>query len=981
VPADTRADATIEPSTPRVERFAESDSLGSGSGGRIIRGVDRRLAREVALKIVGGSDPDAVVRLRREAAVLAMLEHPGIVTLYDVVERDDGGLQLALRIVRGATLAATLEVEPAVRTRAEIRRWLEHLLAAADAVAHAHRRGVVHRDLKPANIMIGEFGETQVIDWGLAAASDSAWPPVVPAAASATPSAPDLTHPGAVLGTPRYMSPEQARGERVDARADVWALGLMLYEILTGHPAFPQLTTVDVLRAVRDGCVPASIGSPGPASLASLYTRATAALDARIPDAGAFADSLRAALAPPARRARVRAIIAALALGLGIVTLATRGTTPTAPAPTRTDVQAPDNALADAHATEAQRLLDDEQIPEAERLAARSLALSPTPAALGVLAATSRGPRPRAEVTAIDTTTCDATDLAPDGRHWLCLSERGVTLHVFDVAEPLWQAPGPHRAALFVGPGVALFAAAGGTPGARRDEVRLMGRDGRRVLDTAVIECTAPPRTNHGAPFVHLAGRYCVRVVSARGLHGADFPGRAIQSVGVGHDGRVTILLLSGALFDAHIDQHAATALNPIERPRGFGPTANEVAVIRPLPGGRLALGTVHGSIIVLDASGAEIARTRLVPTMKITTLAASPSGALLALVGERGGPVMLDAHTLRVTTRLPGADAGGVIFADDNHIVTLGHRLARWSLPRAQPSTLVGYEGIVGLATDGDALAIAFSSSLAWIDIDTGGERARIVAADPLKAVSLAPDGTLIYVGVLSTLPTRVAPETLAPLALSSPGLTSARRVAHTRAGTALVISYAPIAYAAPPGGATLEPFLTEDVTDIATQADHFALLLPHDHALGLFVAAPAPLELTRCRDRRALAVALSADADTFYAAHPRDIVALDVASCALTARFDTGGVTPTELVASPDGVYVSAGTRDGRVFVWRRDGTLALSLHAHDEMVSALAFDPRGRFLATGSWDGRTRLLDLGAIERPTAHLVTSVRNAWGL
>jgi serine/threonine protein kinase len=196
--------------------------LGRGGMGTVYVAWDRSLAREVALKVLNAdAPPDLGRRLLREARTLARLEHPGIVPVHDVGTLPDGRVFYVMKRVRGARLDAATLAMPALTER------LGAFGRICEAVAFAHAHGVVHRDLKPENVMLGEFGETLVLDWGaakvLADRGDLAMPD------DRTPDGPSTGH-GMVIGTPGYMAPEQASGDsaEVDARADVYALGIVL---------------------------------------------------------------------------------------------------------------------------------------------------------------------------------------------------------------------------------------------------------------------------------------------------------------------------------------------------------------------------------------------------------------------------------------------------------------------------------------------------------------------------------------------------------------------------------------------------------------------------------------------------------------------------------------------------------------------------------------------------------------------------------
>jgi eukaryotic-like serine/threonine-protein kinase len=215
--------------TPEPQRLGGRYELGAvlGHGGMAVvrRGTDLRLGRTVAVKMLDGGLAEAPAfrtRFRREARAAAALDHPGIVSVYDAGEDvvdDVAALYFVMEYVDGRTLRDLLLSGPQ-----EPRRALEVTAEVLDALAHSHQAGLVHRDIKPGNVMVTPTGEVKVMDFGVARA-------VADASAS-------LTQTAAVIGTAQYLSPEQARGDEVDARSDVYAAGCLLYELLTGRPPF-----------------------------------------------------------------------------------------------------------------------------------------------------------------------------------------------------------------------------------------------------------------------------------------------------------------------------------------------------------------------------------------------------------------------------------------------------------------------------------------------------------------------------------------------------------------------------------------------------------------------------------------------------------------------------------------------------------------------------------------------------------------------
>ena len=215
--------------------------------GQVYRATDTRLKRQVAIKILPPSlatDADRLARFQREAEVLASLNHPNIATIYGVEE--SGGLTaLVMELVEGEDLSQRIAHGPIPLDEA-----LPIAKQIAEALEAAHEHGIIHRDLKPANIKVRPDGTVKVLDFGLAKAMEPAGAMSPELSQSPTITTPAMTQTGMILGTAAYMSPEQARGRTVDKRADIWAFGCVLYEMLTGMRAFPGEDITDTLAAV-----------------------------------------------------------------------------------------------------------------------------------------------------------------------------------------------------------------------------------------------------------------------------------------------------------------------------------------------------------------------------------------------------------------------------------------------------------------------------------------------------------------------------------------------------------------------------------------------------------------------------------------------------------------------------------------------------------------------------------------------------------
>ena len=218
--------------------------IGEGGMGEVYRARDTQLNREVALKILPdafATDPERLARFKREAQILASLNHPNIAAIYGI-EEAEGTRALVLELVEGPTLAdriahGAMPVEDALPIARQI----------ADALEAAHEAGVIHRDLKPANIKVREDGTVKVLDFGLAKALDPS-PDADPSQSPTLTAA--ATQMGVIMGTAAYMAPEQAKGKVADKRADVWAFGVVLYEMLTGRRTFEGGDVSEVMAKV-----------------------------------------------------------------------------------------------------------------------------------------------------------------------------------------------------------------------------------------------------------------------------------------------------------------------------------------------------------------------------------------------------------------------------------------------------------------------------------------------------------------------------------------------------------------------------------------------------------------------------------------------------------------------------------------------------------------------------------------------------------
>ena len=236
----------VSPGT-QVGAYEVLAPLGAGGMGEVYRARDTKLGREVAIKVLPDAfakDPDRLSRFKLEARLLASLNHPNIAAIYGL-EESGGTHYLVMEMVPGETLAERLTAGPLA-----IEEALGICGQIAEALEHAHEKGVIHRDLKPANVKVAPDDMVKVLDFGLAKAFAEPSASDVVDSQSPTLMTASPTLPGVILGTAAYMSPEQARGKAIDKRTDIWAFGCVLYELLTGKQVFDGESVTDILGAI-----------------------------------------------------------------------------------------------------------------------------------------------------------------------------------------------------------------------------------------------------------------------------------------------------------------------------------------------------------------------------------------------------------------------------------------------------------------------------------------------------------------------------------------------------------------------------------------------------------------------------------------------------------------------------------------------------------------------------------------------------------
>jgi WD40 repeat protein len=883
-------------------------------------------------------------------------------------------------------------------------------------VAYAHSRGIVHRDLKPCNILVGEFGETQVADWGLARrmedvehqASTQAAPRI---AADNNARADAAT----ASGTPGYMSPEQAAGAAPDPRADVYSLGVVLREIIHG-----ELAEGENFRS----------GGLVPAELAAICVRALGATPAeRYPDAQELAadvarymDGRRvaayqySALDELRRFARawraplaVGAVSIVLLFGLGLWALhrtaLERDRATQAELEVRQALVAADHSLGRALVEQSLSALSAESQPEAEMLAARALQLVESPEARGVLAAYARArpkllgytPLPR----------CDHLRLRHDGA-LLCIDGGVVSLHTgwpprerwrrqLSASDAAWLPPRHIVVAIHdAGPvrGL-LLSEEDGTSRADLPNIAWMrgfveSQGGALMLNPSRLSVIAPVPPASSLAAVPPA----VQTMSPCGgidQHLAAAAAGALVAVAC-WDGAVVLLDRGG-----HELRRIKTDRGPIR------PGISALALSE--DGRSLILATLDGDVLAQDAvTGAEQASVHLT-TGAIRRIVPSPTGQRAVLFGDRGGLTVWHYGTGALLLRLPARRDRAVAWASDVELWVAGDDLRHWSLPADMPAARLLQARPPGLSTadlslDGRRLVLARGDGhVVVLDTTTGAQLlARRPQTGVAKGARFLPGGDVLSWSMGQPSLHRFNSAGAAALVAGLPAL---RRVALFPSGWLLLLTtgraarlYGPGDLDLLPGSQGSTPAALAAVSapprlqvgaglfldgDQAKSERHMALL-EEDGTLWLVTDGSPPQARLLLKHHGARCVAISADGTFLAIGDERALELIDIATLRSRGHITSDGQRILDISLSLDGRMLAASDQDGATRVWAtNDGRLLAVLRGHDERVASVSFAPG--LLATASWDGSARLWDLSVLDRPAPLLRADVEAAWGL
>ncbi len=913
---------------PRYERRGE---VGAGGLGRITLAWDRWLGREVALK--EARDDAHRAMLLREARVSAQLEHPGILPIHDTGLGDDGSPFFAMPLVRGRSLAETL-VEGA--DGAERGALLRALLAAAEAVAFAHANGVQHLDLKPANVMLGAYGRTLVIDWGMADGPGLADLPAAPSRG----------------GTPRYMSPRRAAGGAPSPEDDVFALGAMLYEVAVGRPAFPGVDTVTdaarprsappwpdsapralgavVMRALGlDGGSPYPSAAPFAADLARY-------LDGRPVESYAYSAIERAVLF--VRRWRVAVAVAGVGL-LALLVVAGVLFGRVSEARDRAEALLRTTLLS---AAKEEAMLEDRDA--ARQHALDALRFGPSAEAAGILASVPPG---RASVEELGAPPCAPADVVPELPAVICAPRAE------DGRLRLWR------------PGGGEWVSA---PRALRDPV-FAGDDGVLAIDDGeyvifdvangvarhriVRECPGIHRASAGASGGVSAAAACVALTGSKGVDVVVDPGcgrGGMTAATVSNDGVLAAIACDGgALFVGRKDQPEGFT----RVVTGLGPPWLGMTALAFVPGTtEIVVGTQQGWVLRVDPDDPRKLRMWQVGGL-VQRIAMAPDGSAAAFFADGAGPVVMDVRAWAPLARL-GPDIVAGRFESDGRLLATGRTLTRISFKGLVPRWVGLSHGVVSLAASPDSRFVAVGQAewLSLVDVATREPQAQASwQSGVIKAVAFDGDGGLFAHGILKDSQ-RHFRQALTLSGAVDAELPDSPRVAWLKDGTAVVIGW------------SVGARLWRDGRELRDLQTPIFVDLAHDQETDVVVGLTSSGEIhvatelasgggfrpcDAIQGARRLAVSWRHGGLEILAATVDEIVGV----CGVSVRYRVEGGDLISLSTGPEGVI--AGGRDGRVHLWRHgEREPAVSLSAHSGRVAAVLALPGGGFVS-GGWDAR--------------------------
>ncbi len=949
--------------TNENRRYDKGNLLGWGGMGTVHSAEDLRLRREVAWK--QGTD----ARLPQEAWIAAQLEHPGIVPVYDAGHDEDGRPFYTMRLIRGSTLAAVLAETAGLEERL---RLIRPFLAVCQAMAYAHNHGIVHRDLKPSNIMVGEFGETQVVDWGVARpldmTDDEGGEDWIPAEHRAH------TMAGAVVGTPAYMSPEQATGRPPDTRADVWSLGIILYEIIGGAPPFSGSDSTEILEEVVGNDVPPP-SEGAPPVLAAIVNRALSRdlslryrtaeqlaleVEAWLDGRRVFAHDYTATelLIDFVRTWRVPLAAAGIALlgmaaAAGIATIRidqARLAAEAAERDTRDALETADERLADALAARSADAFLRGIAPEAELLASQALILRESPTARGVLAGSDGV---RLQRLSVREKPCARPRLSPTGELAYCDS-LGISVWDANTGSLRFETDETFQIGALDEHSQRALAVD------KNNQLVVLDLDTGELIDREdVIGGLIFGTPDRGVTVI-------TNLDGTRLYDGATGKIRQIRSCEAsttagaarGH-GRLLVLCSDGS-WELGPENGPVQPYEPILR---FPVTAAAW-----MDHNLLAVALSGGQISVVDIEGRKIVRTHASHGGRVMDIVAS-NGLIIAKADQLAP--MLIAPNWR--TRLP-ADVAQARVNGGEFTTTGKSGIERWNVPEMPLLEVWTGAGITSVdpSQDGKMLAVTDGNSFATI-WSTEGPRLATLSWQQLvvKGGAFSRDGRHYGAAGMGAGGIHIFDTTTWELATKTPETARYRRVAPFGPSGFIGLDYAGSSGIFDENGSLSQGVRQTVFFDAGASGSGVALLASdsvwvHDGKARRVLDFPDGQAVDLADDGRIAACTLA------------EIVVSDGQGHVLQ-RFSSDEPI-IDIAWSPDGRWIAAGTMAGSAAVYSVEkGRLWALLPGHAERVATVAFSPDGRWLYSGSWDGTARRWSVSALEADASEWLRQSERTW--
>lgn len=1002
---DEPATSLVPFELPTEERYEERGVIAYGGMGVIERLYDRRLGRTVVRKTAHPSPPTLETRLAKEAWVISQLDHPGIIQVLDAGSLRTGGGYYTMPLVHGRSLRDVL-AEPLATD--ERRRLLRQIRDACEAVGYAHQEGFVHRDLKPDNIMVGDFGDTRVMDWGLARPASGAagdrWREHFPKQQVA------LTKVGAVLGTPAYMSPEQARGEPLGATADVWSLGAIIYEILSGEPLFPGTDARAVLTGVAQGADRSleRLGDEIPGPLKAILRRSLhQEPGGRFTDAKELSDELTRFLEGRAVeshrytsaeqignlvvRWKIPIIAATASFSIGLVGMAflavqtwqeselareAQQTAENAQRASEFGRRKGEQHLKQALVAQVRSAIDRNDRVTGEVLAAASLRISADPVSMGALLKWHGQPPPKRLSTTALPPDIERAALSPDGR-WLAGLGPGYA--------SLWRA---HPLEMQWSRRVDEVQHMGVT-----DTGRLIIRESRRTLifeqDGTAAEHPPPlmafvvsdPRSGDLFDYNPVLNR--MRTSATENREAVRLTDCA-QALAFTKDGWWT------ACPEGLVRSRAGTL------DEGALPIQFDQDAVLQLSAAQdaLYLGSIHSRVARLDAETREVVWLRAFDQADVRSIVRSDSTGHLIISFGRGNPILLDQATGRTLLSLPPGRPVQAIAADDGGVLTVlsDEDLVRYQLDsRLRPTTWSTPSGVTDLefSSDGATLAVATGLDVQLRRWPDGSVIEEANFTKVVKDMDYDHSGSLIIAtslpsdGFESAVLQREDDGTWSPY--GHPEAASARRFATLGNSGVIVAAYGstgPMFAAATVEG---ERWTVGDVLGGASAIENTrdASTVVWTARSGLWVmregeGAPKLIEGIP----KAWAIGVDDAGTIAVVGTPERTLMVRLSSGEIVWEKPAEGVGPVDIALDPSARLTALGLRDGRIAIHDvATGRIRALIPAHHEKVGGVVFTPDGETLVTGGWDDEIRLWDLTPLQGPLEPQLRAIEELWGL